>query len=154
MPGGIFSTGVDGTRVVLQRHGATGGKEIIGVVQATDGNNTEEFSGDPAVIAAAMKAVDEALLDNDDTQQPTTQPSVKRTQRGSHSQQSAPASSPSRDAIRTTESKDSAETTVSKNKARKREFNKQLRIKRKALKKLSKEKKTQQEQIVGMQRAF
>ena len=43
MPGGIFSTGVDGTRVVLQRHGATGGKEILGVTQATDGNNTEEI---------------------------------------------------------------------------------------------------------------
>jgi hypothetical protein len=43
MPGEILITDVDGSRVVLQRHEVTVGKETLGVMQAMDGNDADEI---------------------------------------------------------------------------------------------------------------
>ena len=44
MPGDILITGVDGVRVILQRHEPSVGQETLGVMQAMDGNNVAEIA--------------------------------------------------------------------------------------------------------------
>ena len=44
MPGDILITGVDGERVILQRHEPSVGQETLGVMQAMDGNNVAEIA--------------------------------------------------------------------------------------------------------------